>query len=333
MSRPGWLNDNESRSYPLVPRGPLMLRGVLPVGLPYSALVDFGCVVGPDAGFDGRTHPIYLQSVARAGGRFVFAFRCDAPGLAGVSLRFPRDVSDGEFATGESEATADVPPGAVEPCVAIRDDPLWEGFLTTGLLDDLAAVLPDGEVLVAGAVPPTVEPALVQDLSRGYVRTLNLANEDRTRARAPAGCPEASSEALGGPVDDAHQYRAIVNRECLSGPLTVREGYNCTIRQSARENSLTISAALAGGAGEPCVEVPLAGTEAPPAASTLLTGGPACSEVVNSINGLTGGVIHLVPRNGVRIEPSTTAPNTLVVDFDLRDLTVCRPPVPPTPPA
>jgi hypothetical protein len=325
MARPGFLNDNEARAYPLVPVVPDLYRGgVLATRLPHSLLVDFGCVVGLTAGFDDREHAVQLHSVARTDVDIQIEFRCTAPGLSGHALRFVRTFADPEFACEEAEAVAIGLPGADDPCPA-RDDPLWEGFLVTGLLTDLAAVMFPGEILLAGAVPPTIEPALIQNLARGYVSTLNLANEDRTRAAAPPDCPADSSESLGDPVAFDHQYRTIVNAECLLGPQVLREGYSCVIRQNSRDNSLTIAAALAAGAGQPCAEVPLADRERPPRDSKLLTGGPACDELVTGINGLTGGVLRLVPLQGVRIVAADDVPNRLIVDVDLHDLTICPP--------
>lgn len=322
MSRPGFLNDNEARAYPFADDGAEMLRDGTAYPLPHSAIVDFGCIVGLDAGFDDRMHSVRLGSIARVGDAFTFEFLCDAPGLVDHALRFSRTLADPEFASEDAEAVPLVA-ATPDPCVAIRDDPLWEGWLATGLLGDLDAILPPGGTLEAGPVAPLVEPAAVQNLALGYVRTINLANEDRTRATAPAGCPEGSSEHLGDPEAPDHQYRTVVNSECLSGPQVVRAGYNCAVRQNARENSLTISAALAAGAGQPCVEVKLNGDESPPAGSSLLTGGPACGELVTSINGLAASVLHLVPLQGVQIVPSDTAPNMLIVDIDLHDLTIC----------
>jgi hypothetical protein len=329
MARPGFLNDNEARAYPLVPVVPDMYIGgapIFPVRLPHSALVDFGCVVGIDAEFDDRVHSVYLYSVSRAGAIFRFEFRSDAPGLAGYTLRFERTRVDPEFACEEAEAvTIAGSSGPTGPCPA-RDDPLWEGFLVTGMLDDLAAFFgPTDGGIIAGNDRPRVEPALIQNLARGYVRTLNLANEDRTRAAAPPDCPADSSESLGDPVAFDHQYRTIVNAECLLGPQVLREGYSCVIRQNPRDNSLTIAAALAAGAGQPCAEVPLADRERPPRDSKLLTGGPACDELVTGINGLTGGVLRLVPLQGVRIVAADDVPNRLIVDVDLHDLTICPP--------
>jgi hypothetical protein len=323
MAEPGFLNQNESRAYPLV-------DGAAARAVPEEALVDFGCLLGLDAGFDDRMHAVALFEVRLAGdGRYEFDFRCDAPGLVDYALVFRRDPGDPEFATSRAAATPLGTPAPAPGCPPQRDDLLWEGYLTTGLLDTLAAALAAGTPLPLPAGPPAVEPALAQNLARGFVRTLNLANEDRTRAHPPAGCSVGVSEAFGDlPV---REYTAIVNRECLHGPLVLREGFNVSIRQNARDSSLTIAAHPSAGAGAPCDEVPLTDAERPPAGSTLLTGGPSCSDVIGGINGLSAAALELVPLAGVRIAPSTTDPHTLIVDVDLHDLTICPPP--PTPAA
>jgi hypothetical protein len=320
MSRPGFLNDNEARAYPFIPDGGGLSRGGEVVALPYTTIVDFGCIVGLDSGFDDLQHAVTLDAVARVGNVFTFDFVSDAPGLIGSILRFTRTLADPEYAVEEAEN--DASSGDLS-CTAISTDPLWEGFLVTGILDDLAALLPSGDRLVAIGYGPTIEPALIQNLSRGYVRTMNLANEDRTRVDEAVSCSSLSSASLGDPVPPSRRYRTIINAECLHGPLALRQGYNCVITQNARDNSITISASVAAGAGQPCEEVKLAPRERPPAGSRFLTGGPACNEVITGLNGLSGGLLELVPLRGVRITPSTTRPNTLVVDFDLRDLAAC----------
>jgi hypothetical protein len=306
LSHPGFYNDNAARAYPLIP----------PLGVtPPEALADFGCVVGLDADYDDARDSVYLREIRRVGDTFEFDFRSSAPGLVEYTLVFRRTLDDREYTTEFAEAVLlDPLPG--ESSLVGEEDLIWEGFLVTGPLDTLAAVLPaDGSLMEPE--PALVEPALIQNLARGYVRSLNLANEDRTRARAPDGC----SDQL--PFDPEYDYRLLVNARGLVGPLRVREGYNCTLRQNLRDNSLTIAARSGAGAGEACVEVPLHPDETPPTGSRLLTGGPACDEVVTSINGLSTRALRLVPGLGVRIVPSTDDPHTLIVDFDMHDLTVC----------
>jgi hypothetical protein len=200
MARPGFLNDNEARAYPLVPVVPDLYRGgVLATRLPHSLLVDFGCVVGLTAGFDDREHAVQLHSVARTDVDIQIEFRCTAPGLSGHALRFVRTFADPEFACEEAEAVAIGLPGADDPCPA-RDDPLWEGFLVTGLLTDLAAVMFPGEILLAGAVPPTIEPdprrgaaglpGRLQRVARRSGRLRSSVPDDRQR-RVPPGAAGA----------------------------------------------------------------------------------------------------------------------------------------------
>jgi hypothetical protein len=309
MPSPGFYDDNEGRSYPLVPFSGVPPGTPTDFPLPLDTLVDFGCLVGLDAEFEEAQHTVYLYEITRVDNIFTFEFRSDAPGLVGYVLVFSRDLADPEYATDYAVATplAGSPP---------PQPPLWEGFLATGPMDSLAAVLPADGVLTA-SVGPQVEPALIQNLGLSYLRTINLANQDRTHVSPPAGCPGS------GVPDPAPDY--IVNATGLAGDLRFEEGYNISIRQSTQNNALTFLAMQAAGAGTPCEEVPLYAGEASPDGGSLLSGGPACDEVVGSINGLTASVIRLVPDLGTKITPSLDDPNTLVVDFDLNNMTVCGP--------
>jgi hypothetical protein len=312
MSLPGFYNDDAARSYPLVPFSNAPWDGPgdpVEIQPPMDTLVDFGCLVGLDAEFDAAQHSVYLHQITRAGSVFTFDFRSDAPGLVGYALVFSRHLTDVEYATDYSKA---VPlPGTVEP-----QEPLWEGFLVTGPLESLAAMMPtDGNM--TASTGPQVEPSLIQNLGRSYVRTINLANQDRTRVSPPDGCDGTGTAPSDGPV-------YIVNATGLAGDLRFKEGFNVSIRQNVRSNSLAFSALQGAGAGDVCYEVPLYAGEQPPAGSTLLTGGPACDEVINSINGLSASVIRLVPALGTRIVPADDQ-KSLIVDFDRHDMTVCGP--------
>jgi hypothetical protein len=313
MALPGFYNENEGRAYPLVPFSSVTLGPDDPsppvrISLPLDTLIDFGCLVGLDAEFDDARHVIYLHEVRRTGSQFAFDFRSNAPGLLDYALIFTRDVADGEYATGYAEATPLTGPTDAQ-------GPLWEGFLVTGTMDSLDVVLPWDGALTA-STGAQVEPALVQNLGLSYLRTINLANQDRTHALPPPGCP-------GDTTTDDYAY--IVNATGLAGDLRFKEGYNLSIRQTARTNSLAFSAIQGAGAGAQCGEVPLYAGEQPPAGSTLLTGGPSCDEVVTSVNGLTASTIQLVPDLGTQIIPSPDDPNTLIVDFDRNNMTVCGP--------
>jgi hypothetical protein len=295
-----WVEDVTPLADPIVPFQP-----------PPDTLIDFGCMVGLDAEFDSGAHVVYLHQIIRAGNTFTFDFRSNAPGLLEYSLLFNRDLAAVEYATDYVAAT--LIDGSGSP-----QDTLWEGFLVTGPMDSLAVLLPTD-----GAITPTtgpqIEPALIQNLGRGYVRTINLANQDRTRAVPPPPCPGSDD-----PGTDYSNY--IVNARNLVGDLRFKEGYNISIRQTARNNSLTFSSIQGAGAGVPCDEVKLTpGEVSPDGSGGLLTGGPACDEVIHSINGLTASVIRLVADLGttITIDPEDTS--VLIVDFDRNDMTVCDP--------
>lgn len=312
MAVAGFYNANEHRAYPLV-------DAALGVPLPEEVLVDFGVVMGIRAGFDDAAHKVWLYRVARSGSSYEFEFRSDAPGCLGRALVFTRSLTDPEYATDfarDEEATGSVSSASESECV---DDPLMEGFLVTGLLERLPALLADGEEWVDHAALSEVEPATVQNLARTFVRAVNLGNKRRTLVDDAAGCSSASSDVPEETVD--------VSARCLIGRLQLKEGYNCSIRVNRTDNSVTISGQVGAGEGEACEEVQaFPGEEAQPN-SQLLTGGPKCGEVVKTVNGVGGRVITLNPGSGVRIDPADDDPNTLVIEADLHGMALCTPPV------
>ena len=118
--------------------------------------LDFGCMVGLDAEFDNSWNVVYLHEIRRTGNDFAFDFRSNALGLEGYALVFHRNLADVEYAT--DYVTAVALPGFLGP-----QERLWEGFLVTGSLESLAALLPADGTLGA-TVDPRVEPALIQNL-------------------------------------------------------------------------------------------------------------------------------------------------------------------------
>ncbi len=320
MARPNFFADNENRAYPLIPDPAALMSvdGGAEHALPTSAIVDFHCVLGLDTGWLEGVDSVYLHAVKRRDdGTFAFEFRATAGGLAGYSVTFLRDASDPEFTTSVADAVVEAGGSLAGdsydgPC---GDDFLWEADLTTGRMDDLAAILAPGEGLYAGDGDFPVEAALVQDLARTYVRAVNLANVNRTHATPPGGCD--------GGEPASPDTAVLVNHACIRGRVVLRQGFNCAMRQNDVANSLTIAAAVGAGAGVPCEEVPLNGDDVPPEGSTLLSGGPSCDEVVSSLNGLSASVVRLVPGTGVDIDKDPTRSSTLVVAFSLRDLVTC----------
>ena len=310
MARPGWYNDNAHRSYPF-------LDADLGMPLPEAAIVDFGCIMGLDANYDDSDDAVYLARVYRGSDHFRFEFRTTAPRLTGKSLTFQVPDDSPEYAT--FTATEDVNPGSSGSSIASSecgDDPAWEGFLVIGDLQSLKDVLAEGESLddISGATK--IEPALIQNLARTFVRSVHLANADRIRSEPPEGCP--NPDGVRSNTD-----RIFVNVRCLTGNLKFKEGYNCTIRQNDAENAIVIGAAVGAGAGQACDEVPIYPNEQPPNGSSLLSGGPSCNEILKSINGVGGKIIRFNPGTGVRITPGEVE-GQIVVAVDLHDLAVCR---------
>lgn len=335
----GWFDENRGRSYPfLAGTTGQSAPGINPGGLQYlpnTAVVDFSCLMGLESQYVEGVNSVYLYEVARHKNTFLFEFRSDAPGLYGYSLIFTRQVGDPTYACQHAGAvrspqalvygsfssvltTADEPEGSQHSSSLDDDDcpnlPLWSGYLSTGTLDDLASLLTDGNTL-AGGTATRVEPALVRSLVDACVRSVNLANADRTRVTSPPGClPPLWNQPLGA---------IFVQAACLTGQLRFEAGYNAVVRQNNQENSLTIGAQVGGGAGQPCGEVPLFKGEQPQRGGALYTGGPQCSEVLRTINGLSGnGILQILPGAGVTVTPDP-AHARVIVDVDLHNLNIC----------
>lgn len=323
MARTGFLNDNANRDYPL-------LRGAS--FAPLSAVVGCGFLVGPNTGFQVGVHQVLLDRIARQGTELQFYFTSDAPGLVGRFLCFRRQIDDPPYAlehltlpaaepdslsiaslssgfslsSSASASDSGGPPDTPQGDCGIAD--LLTGFLITGPLEDLVADLADGAAISG---PAGVEPALVQSLTNAYARTLNLANADRTRYQPPTGCGDAS-------VPTA----LYVRQTCLTGKIVFVPGYNTLILQNEFDNSLTFSAAVGAGAGEPCQQVPVYAGETPPAGSLYLEGGPSCNEVVRQVGGASGPLVTLTAGAGIQIDYQPGS-SRIVLTADLHDLAIC----------
>lgn len=320
MANPSWLNDNQFRDYPFITRvEPLADTPgftaasslMVALDLPSSAILDFGAIMEIDAGFDeAQGHYIYLHSVSRTGSVFTFRFRTNATESSNHELVFHRNLTDPEFLL-EWEDASTINAESEEPltCPTL---PKWKGFLATGNLSDLGQIVASGETHVAVQGLWKIEPARVQSLLKSYLRAINLANRPRVHATLPDACSASSSE---------ENTAAIVHDLCLAGNIQWKEGYNCGIRQDVNNNAIIISAGVGIGAGEPCDEVPLYPEEAPPAGSPFLSGGPACNEIIKSINGVSGTDVTILAGPGFRIFADDVATNKLIIDRALDDFT------------
>lgn len=303
---PGWFNDNKNRTYPFVDQDD---------GLPFpnSAIVDFGCLITQNVTF-GEQDVVYLDNIFRNPSYFVFSFRITSPEFGGRKLVFTVPSNADDYLT--TRSGSDVGDSSSSESISSPDCPYypeWEGYLVTGTMADLRDVLSIGSTIYGSQERSPVEPALVQNLGHSLVRSINLANKERTKATAPQDCPEYD------PVDTEHNY---VSARCLYGDVKFREGYNCSIRQSASTNSLQFSGGVGAGAGEAFDEVPLYPGEVPEGGQMLLTRGPRCEDTVKTINGVGGAHLNLDEGLGVSIYPGSEE-GQLIIDFDLLGTTMC----------
>lgn len=338
---PGWYNDNANRAYPLVELADEThsdsLASYTLANLPNSCLLDLGICLGLESLFRAGQHSVWLSAVSRSGATITFQFETDAPGVD-QPLRFYRDIGDPEFATDTAEVQdltwVDGLPPQTETCdgqpVSEIDNrvpeicvtqPLWFGFLVTGPLADLAAILPSGQSLT-GIRP--IEPAVIRNLADSYVRSLNIANMDRTRTTAPPGCRE---ECL--PFDPGIIF---VREHCIQGDVRFVEGFNCSIRVSDRNNSITFQAGVGAGAGQVCGEVPVFACEQDLVdGGKLLSGSSPCSSLLRTIDGIGGSQLEIRGGGGVVVTPDPDH-YRVVIDVNMVDLAVGYSPLdyPPT---
>lgn len=329
MGKIDWYNDNANRSYPFVngtvdyqpPSAPPTVKD-----LPNGIVVDAGFLMGLQSGFDHELHEVFLQEIRREGSTFFLEFRSDAPGLFERPLTFTREVGDetylAEFVDNFQEPVTSVS-GSVSYSASgsggeCPEEPLWSGFIVTGKISALEALLPlDGVVTRTDTDDGLIEPALIQSMVASYVDSLNVANNDRTRVTAPEGCP---------PVTWDYPTNIIFIRDtCIRGDVRFQEGFNTLITQNNFDNSVVIAPSLGAGAGLPCETVPLFDGETPPITgvdSSLLEGGATCGDILRSINGKPGRVLEILAQQGVVITP-IPASNKLVINVDMTGLALC----------
>lgn len=297
MNAAPFLSENAGRSYPFVEEAGL--EAYLPEGL----VLDAGFVLGHGTGFVAGTHSIWLQSIASESGVRYLTFASDAPGLEAspLAVAVPETAAEYDVVDSEREWASSSEPGDCQ------EAPLWEAWLVVGSMTGVSD-------LSVPARLATIEPARIQSLGDASIRSLGLANGDRVRAESPDGCPTPSTETPGDPP--------FIAATCLGPDPRFREGYNSAITLSQADNSITIGAAVGSGAGEPCEEVLVFDGEEPPAGSLLLSGGPSCSELIRSINGVSRARMRIRAGTGVKVTPGDSA-SELKVTVDLSGLSKC----------
>lgn len=313
MSTP-YYSENTGRSYPFLSD----TTGVVPFNstdtstLPNEVIVDFGCTMGMDSAYIAGTHYVALRLVRRGSGTLTFRFVSNAPGLDGYALEFTFNSTD-KYRTVFADAIV-IGDVDSDPEACVSGD-RWYGLMTCGDLeqfyDDTA---PTEDVILGSAADiPKIEPALVISLVGSYVRSINLANQDRTRATRPAGCTPYT-----WPFDTGGIF---VNARCIDGDTLFMSGFNVNVRK-AEGNAIVLDAGVGDGLGEPGSEIPLSEEEVAPEGSSLLTGGPACGDLIRTINGVSAKDFTIDAGLGAKI--SLDPDNHLVeVDINMSQLSVC----------
>jgi hypothetical protein len=283
MPRPGFYNDNEYRAYPFIYNKPATLPA-----LPTSAILDAGFIMGLDARYDEAVHTVWLSAVKKTGSLFEFIFSTNA---TPETVTFTRHDT-GEWALEHSDSAVD----AANPCA---EEPIWSGFLVTGPLDALTEVFETAATNGVWSLQPNdyqIEPSRIQNLHKAYLRSISVGNYARVSVPA-CGTPSTNDNR---PV--------VLNSRCMKGDIRLKEGYNCLITQTDRANELSVTAAKGAGAGETSDELcqnngelPLYPGEPLPADSKFYSGGPACNEIIATVNGVGGSNINLVGGAGVNI--------------------------------
>jgi hypothetical protein len=302
MPRAGFYNDNEYREYPFV------FQQTYTAVLPTALIVDCGFVMGLDSGFDAEQHIVYLAAVTKTTNKLTFTFRTTAPGAENLPIVFTRNLPAGEWEYEMAQSQPITWDAAAEAGVFCATEPAWRGFIVTGPLNEAADDIPNGTRIFNQE--RVVEPGRIQSLVKAYLRSLNVGNYARTIIQ-PCG-----SNTPSGRFGDV-----IVNASCIKGAIYLKAGFNCQINQSDALNQLRIVAIKdanttgldAAAFCQNGSEIKLYSDETPPTGSKFLSGGPACDEVITSINGLPAPDVKIVGGAGIQVVADLTTPHTLKI--------------------
>lgn len=304
----GFFDTNRRIAYPFV-RGTVGLPGTGSIAtLPNSVIVDCGFTTGPSVPFSVGSDQVYLDSITRTGSVLTFVFKTTA--LINVSITFTRNVTDQPYVTefANSGGSGQTAPGesisypAMSAAYVQCPSPLWEGYLVTGPLTDLLALLPGNGTITRGIDQGVVEPSLIEVHDDTVTLSLNLANNDRTRYQnVLTSQPEATPcSQITWPFPTNIIY---THGRCLQGDLRIFSGYNSDVKQNSATNTITLGARIGAGEGQVCTRPILNRKEVRRADTVFLEEGPGCGDVFTTINGRGGRMIDLIAGQGVSIEP------------------------------
>lgn len=329
MARPNFFNDNENRSFPFVHktvgvRTPAS-GAVSMLELPDDFIVDCGFILGPESGFVEGEHSVFLHKITKlTESIFSFEFRSDAPTISEEPLIFYRNSNDPKYVTEfvESDVPITVITSQSESISIINDvpcgEPFWSGYLVTGDMESVSSRLTNiGDSITRNDTDQAiVEPALMQNLNNSQLVSINIVNEDRTRALRPESCdPFDWSFTIGD---------NFVDYTCLQGDIKLKPGFNLSLTQNTTTNTIQFSPIVNSGLGTPCEEVKLFENERPPtnSSNSLLAGDFYCNEAIRTINGVQGPSLNFFAGDGVAITGDQIN-NKLNIDINLVDLALC----------
>jgi hypothetical protein len=298
MARPGFYNDNEYRVYPFVYRDNL-------VTLPDASIVDAGFIMGLDCFFDDTLHAVWLAEVSKTQNLIQFVFRTNA---TNAPLIFNVPDNTPEWTTVFADSVT-----AEHACA---EEPIWSGFIVVGRLAEMLTLLVSDQKTFPEK-EYQIEPARLQNLNKAYVRSINVGNY--SRLLIPDCAPENEVQTI-----NLNSRSIIENATCLKGPLLLKEGYNCRITQTDRDRTLSVAAARGAGAQEDAAlceaggEIPLFAGEAPPPNSKFLSGGPACNELIFTLNGVGGNNVNIIggPNVIIGVGDAASEPNTIKIELN-----------------
>lgn len=344
MSKPGFYNDNEYRAYPFLDEIDVPKPGPNENPLPQDAIVDAGFVFSLSANYNDETNYVFLRRVTAVNGVMRFHFATTAfcnvldaflneTACSAYDLVFTRNyeyderdepqVLENEWAVEYADSDA------VAGCV---NEPLWSGFLVTGKLDSLLAQVLAANGAITFGTPylnPTdeglyetiffhrIEPARIQNLRKGYLRSISVGNYERTVVPT---CSDEIAPAPENPCADFVPPNVVPNATCLQGPIKFKEGYTTRITQTGRVNTLIFTAEKGSGApsdDDLCNnsgEVPFYPEETalkplihngselvPQKRSKFLSGGWACNDLIFTLNGIGGSNVNIVGGKNIGI--------------------------------
>ncbi len=321
MARAGFFDDNRNRAYPFLTgtcnkpiSGPITLMNLM-----NDVIVDCGFTFGPTIHYDASSHIVYLSKLRRVSNSLYFEFATTCPDLSGVVLTFTRNIADDEYQTEFTDSGTEglsLSYSTSGSLAATCYQPGWFGYMVSGPLAAIATILPSSGTVTGTVADCIVEPALIRSMYKAAVTSINLANDDRTRYSSPDGCAAVS---WPYPVDII-----FVNSRCLLGNVLLQSGYNTNLKQNDRDNAIVFNANVGAGDGQPCGEIPLFSGETGSPDSGLLSGGTACGETIQTINGVSRSNFTIQAGTGVQIE-SVPDENKLVIDINLAGTAVVIP--------